>query len=307
MVVHLLKSSYPRPWQLRAFDFDPHVMVSHAMAFELDASQPLAALTLNSPSNIHARHLLVYRDFAEPQSLDLKEEIRSTTGTSSHTHHVPHKFRFKRDVASARYTVETKNRSEWIIDLICDGIPVPLSFSRRQDVHELQCFFTGYPVRDHFEGVKALATLKGGRMFSSRSEHHGIAEIQVWESQEQRPAQDPSRMTPTSMPSSHGQNSTPSIATSEVSTSDTIATRQTVHRDGRQAVVSHLAPPPVLVLFLREKEKARYTMLKIDCESLVLCPRLISSSALTISRSGQYKIQPCAQPEWMVLPTALKR
>lgn len=232
------------------------------MPYELDAGLPLTALPLVPTSEVHTRNLMVYRDNVDTGSLRLTEKIVSSTSTTSHTHHFNHKFNIQRDIAVPLYTLKQKTQSEWVIEVICDGTPLVFSFSRRQDVLELQRFFTGYEVKDSFIGAETLARLRGSkRKFRGKSEHHGLAEIQIWEwPDETRGA---TQLSPTTTRTSDSRTPTSSLAPSELSMSDAV-TVQTDHSTGRQAVVSDLNPPPLLVLFLQESD--RYTILSIDSE-----------------------------------------
>lgn len=230
------------------------------MLCELDAGLPLTALSLVPTSEVHTRNLLVYRDNADAESLRLTEKVVSSTTTTSHTHHFNHKFNLQRDIAVPLYTLKQKTQLEWVIEVICDGTPLVFSFANRQDVLELQRFFTGYEVTDSFHDAETLARLKGSkRKFRGKSEHHGMTEIQLWEWPDEN--RGVTQLSPTTTQSSHSRTPTSSLAPSELSMSDAV-TVQTDHSTGRQAVVSDLNPPPLLVLFLQEPD--RNTMLSID-------------------------------------------
>jgi hypothetical protein len=233
------------------------------MPFELDAGLPLTALPLVPTSEVHTRNLLVYRDNVDTENLRLTEKVVSSTATTSHTHHFNHKFNIQRDIAVPLYTLKQKTQVEWVIEVICDGTPLVFSFANRQDVLELQRFFTGYAVKDSFFQAETLARMKGSkRKFRRKSEHHGLAEIQLWEWPDETLGI--TQLSPTTTRSSQSQTPTSSLAPSELSMSDAI-TVQTDHSTGRQAVVSDLNPPPLLVLFLQESDQ--YTILSIDGKS----------------------------------------
>ncbi|OIW34286.1 hypothetical protein CONLIGDRAFT_638660 [Coniochaeta ligniaria NRRL 30616] len=253
------------------------------MPFELDAGLPLTALPLVPTSEVHARNLLVYRDNVDTENLRLTEKIVSSTATTSHTHHFNHKFNIQRDIAVPLYTLKQKTQLEWVIEVICDGTPLVFSFANRGDVLELQRFFTGYEVKDSFLGAETLARLKGSkRKFRGKSEHHGMAEIQLWE----WPDEIRTQLSPMTTRSSDSRTPTSSLAPSELSMSDAV-TVQTDHSTGRQAVVSDLNPPPLLVLFLQESD--RYTMLGIDIlvTQIETSPTLLMDGWLGVQNSRQ--------------------
>jgi hypothetical protein len=229
---------------------------------ELEADTALADLPLLSTNGSQTRNLLVYRDHLVPENLRLTEKAVSSTPTRNYEHYNHYTFSIQRDIAVPLYTVTLRQQSqpEWAIEVICRGKPLVFSFGNRQDALKLQRFLTGYEVKDSFFGTETLARLEGSLWkFRSRSEHHGMAEIQLWEWPNE--PRGTAQLSPMTTRSSQGQTPPASIAPSENSFSDAV-TVQRDHSTGRQAVVTELTPPPLVVMFLQESN--RYTMLSID-------------------------------------------
>ncbi|KAK3934214.1 hypothetical protein QBC46DRAFT_85605 [Diplogelasinospora grovesii] len=248
------------------------------MPFELDTGPtPLTALPLVSTLTAgQARRLLVYRDSADSGNLRLTEEVVSRRQSgASHTHQYTANFVLKRDKILPLYAIHPRGtpRHVWIIEVICEGLhPMAFSFATRQDALELQRFFTGYKVIDCFEGVDSLRPCSKSErsrfsitsMFGQLSQVGGVAEVQLWEWAEE-PAQ--TQLPPSSTRGwrSPATSLAPSVASTAVSDSG-VTTMQTDFNTGRQAMVAHLSPPPMLVLFIQEA--TRYTMMKADISTL---------------------------------------
>ena len=235
------------------------------MAYELEASLLLTALALVPTTEIPSRDLLVYRDNTEDDALRLIERFAYLTATTSPYCPFGHNFRIQRDIAVPLYTLKQDTQQEWAIEVICDGRPLVFSFSNKPDVLELQRFLTGYEVKTSFLGAEAWFKLKRSVTKRRRkSEHHGVAEIQLWEWPDE--SQGVTQLSRTTTRSSRNRTPASSVAPSEFSRSDAV-TVQTDYSTGRQAVIAALNHPPLLVLFLQESK--HYTMLSIDSELLV--------------------------------------
>jgi hypothetical protein len=229
---------------------------------ELEGDPPLTVLPLVTTIEGQVRRLLVYRDHDVPGALRLTEEVISSHSMRHYERVDNHTFSISHDIAVPLYTLKHESQQEWAMQVNCHGRPLILSFADRQEVLTLQRVLTGYGVTDSFFGVETLLGLKSHwkkLKFHSKTEHHGMAELQLWEWPDES-------LATTQVPQANTQSSqlqTPpaSIAPSERSMSDAV-TVQTDRSTGRQAIVTEVTPPPLLVMFLREPK--HYTMIRID-------------------------------------------
>jgi len=228
--------------------------------FELGADAPSTVLPLVPTSEGDTRHLLVYRDHSLRENLRLTEKVVSSTSATQHEREYNYTFSISKDIAVPLYTAKQETQPEWALKVICHGKQLVFSFANRRDVLNLQRFITGYEVKDSFFGTESLLKLKASfRKRRFKSEHHGIAEIQLWEQPDE--SRGTTQLSPVMTGSSQIQTPPASIAPSEISMSDAV-TVQTDHSTGRQAIVTELTAPPLLVMFIRESNQ--YTMLSID-------------------------------------------